>query len=678
MPLLVARDGGTVSANHAALRLFGVGDLAALQDRERAQLHMPPHDVQRVRALLDALARGADDAATTSCRILRPDGSHRTVEWTTIHAEFDDGPAWVHAIADITDLVSTRDQLAASEARHRNIIDALAAGVVVVDTEGRCTAWNPAAVAILRLQSPDLLLHAPASALTLLDEDGTPIGEDRHPVWRALRGANVQRELFGVAFRHYTHHLRISAQPLLTQGADAPIGAVLTFTDVTRERRAAAALARSERRLRELADMSPVAIFECDAHGRQVWANPKWEELAGITAGEGQDDGWTEAIHPDDLEHVHRSWAAAQATESEFSMEMRYFGPHSDRVVSAHVRARPIHRRDGSLRGWLGTATDLTEEHHLRHELAESEARFRALSEQSPDVIIRVRLRPHSYEYVSPAITTLTGWLTPDLLYRHPEALEEAVHPEDRERLAAAMGATHDEPDAGRFRIVRADGKVRHVEPRTVVLTDEHGTPTHLEATIRDVTDSVLAQEYLEALAHRDALTGLLNRRALSLCLERRFEDDQPTALLFCDLDGFKQVNDLLGHDAGDQVLVTVARRLEQSVRAEDLVARYAGDEFVVVCQPQLARIVAERLLATFDAPIELDGGRYAHVGVSIGIAQRDPSPATRTSPETLLRRADEAMYRAKRAGASHIEEAPDDTGTGPPQALPGEVTPVS
>lgn len=207
--------------------------------------------------------------------------------------------------------------------------------------------------------------------------------------------------------------------------------------------------------------------------------------------------------------------------------------------------------------------------------------------------------------------------------------------------------------------------RVRWLSVTVAPQENDMGEPMGWLATLQDLTHEVAVQQQLEAtqeqllhLATHDPLTGLPNRRLLSeqltRALARMGRDRQGVALLFCDLDGFKPVNDAQGHDIGDQVLAVMAERLTEASRGNDLAVRLGGDEFVILVEgftsPDELEVIARRLIARAHEPIalpEAEDGDPVQVGVSIGIAVAGPAD----TPDSLLSRADDLMYRAKADG---------------------------
>jgi diguanylate cyclase (GGDEF)-like protein/PAS domain S-box-containing protein len=232
------------------------------------------------------------------------------------------------------------------------------------------------------------------------------------------------------------------------------------------------------------------------------------------------------------------------------------------------------------------------------------------------------------------------------------------VHPDDRDQLRAALDA-HLYGDAAHFeheyRALHADGHTRWVLCRGIAVRDR-GAPVRMAGSQTDVTEWRHVQDTLAAAARHDHLTGLPNRRLFSELLQRSMAQNVRVAapryaVLFIDLDGFKLVNDSLGHLVGDQFLVAIATRLKAHLRPGDALARLGGDEFAVLIDdfgsPDEVRLVADRLQEALVEPIKLDG-RELYASASMGIVLGGAQCRT---VDDLLRDADIAMYRAKAAG---------------------------
>ncbi|TXN43377.1 diguanylate cyclase [Methylobacterium sp. WL7] len=231
------------------------------------------------------------------------------------------------------------------------------------------------------------------------------------------------------------------------------------------------------------------------------------------------------------------------------------------------------------------------------------------------------------------------------------------VHPDDADRTLTALGraiATRGTFET-EFRIVRANGETRWVSGTGRVELDDRGEPEWVVGLTFDITDRKRAEQQIAHLAHHDPLTGLANRTRFreqflrEIALVRR--GGPGCALLCLDLDGFKAVNDTLGHAAGDALLRILADRMRAVVRIEDTLARLGGDEFVVIQtglhQPADAAILAERLTRTIGTPCRIDGSDVS-VGVSIGVAL---IPADGIEPDAIYQSADRALYQAKAQG---------------------------
>ncbi|MET9677200.1 EAL domain-containing protein [Streptomyces sp. NPDC006482] len=319
----------------------------------------------------------------------------------------------------------------------------------------------------------------------------------------------------------------------------------------------------------------------------------------------------------------------------------------------------------------------------LTHELAHKENHFRSLVQGSSDVIM-IAAPTGILRYVSPAAAGVYGRDAEELIGSelasliHPEDLGAVVH-EVRRFLAASPAEEPTTRIECRFRsghggTSRSGGTSR---PEAGGEAESGGDWLNVESTVnrhqgglifnsRDVTERVRLQAQLQHNAEHDPLTDLPNRalftRRVRQALGGRRASDPGTAVLFIDLDGFKGVNDRLGHQAGDELLVQAARRLQESVRAGDTAARLGGDEFAALIlgdggRDQAAREcqvqeIADRLRLTLSQPYRVDGGNEVRVAASIGVAFAEPG----IEAGDLLRNADLAMYRAKAAGKDRVE----------------------
>ena len=234
------------------------------------------------------------------------------------------------------------------------------------------------------------------------------------------------------------------------------------------------------------------------------------------------------------------------------------------------------------------------------------------------------------------------------------EVFLDTVHPEDREEVDSAWrAALAGRPFRVEHRVLREAGSIRWVESRGTVQRGPDGRPVKAFGTVYDITERRQASERIQRLAFQDTLTGLPNRTLaldrLQQALVQAERDQHGLALLYVDLDHFKEINDTQGHLIGDQVLAEVAARLSAVVRQRDTLARLGGDEFVLLGPSDAATAsqVAERLLEAVEQPVLVNGVRFT-VGMSIGIALY---PEDGRTAEDLLKHADTAMYRAKAAG---------------------------
>jgi diguanylate cyclase (GGDEF)-like protein/PAS domain S-box-containing protein len=434
-------------------------------------------------------------------------------------------------------------------------------------------------------------------------------------------------------------------------------GAIYTFTDASERLAAERELRNSEAMYRSLVETSNDLIWSIDAAGRWTYLNPAAaERIYGCPAAELIGREYREQIAQEVRERDLAVFRRILAGESVFNYETRHLrrdGAHVDLAFNAI----PLRDPAGAITGATGTAHDISEQKRAAAALHEGVERLR-LGAEAADL--------HYWEWDSASDTMFLGH-TPAQSPGAPGGMRikwsdylNRVHPEDRERFVAAARAALEwgEPLAAEFRIEGEDGQQRWFAARGKALADGSGQMRRVIGVSQDITERKSKEEEARFLAYHDTLTGLPNRRLLDDRLRQALfaaqRRDARVAVMMVDLDRFKQVNDALGHRAGDSVLREVAHRLTGCVRKADTLARHGGDEFVVVFSDlQLesdCQVVAEKILRALEAPFRVDGQEFT-IGASIGISL---FPADATDGEALLRNADVAMYRAKQLGANN------------------------
>lgn len=301
---------------------------------------------------------------------------------------------------------------------------------------------------------------------------------------------------------------------------------------------------------------------------------------------------------------------------------------------------------------------------HNNSLLHAAETRYRLLIEQVPAVTyVQHRTastrQPGEFRYISPQIESILGYSPEEWVATYAEHAD-LIHPEDREQVIAEVLRTDATCDPYRveYRRRAKDGRYVWIRDEAVLVPDDDGETLVWQGLLFDISDLKEAERRIRFQAHHDALTGLPNRsrflESLNLALRRAEARKDSVAILFLDLDNFKDVNDSFGHEAGDRLLIAVAERLAEQSAPREIAARLGGDEFTVLLDTvpapnaeAAAAAAAERFLEPLRAPFAI-AGQEVFVRASIGVAVASPGV---DGPEDLLRQADVALYTAKRQG---------------------------
>jgi diguanylate cyclase (GGDEF)-like protein/PAS domain S-box-containing protein len=423
------------------------------------------------------------------------------------------------------------------------------------------------------------------------------------------------------------------------------------------------ALKRQTAILQSILNSMGDGVVVVDINGELMHHNPAAQHILGSRLADmlpGQSSRAPAFRKPDQLTtYQPHELPLAQAIQGYDTDGMELFvAPKHDALGQwLSVTARPLQESQSGLMGAVGVVRDISAAKHAELALRESEERYALAARGANDGLWEWDLRSNQAHF-SPRWKAMLGYAEEEIGTALAEWIDR-VHPDDRERLEARLAAHHRRLISHfehEYRIRHKDGSYRWMLCRGLAVWNETGRAMRMAGSQTDVTDRRQFEQQLIHDALHDVLTGLPNRALfvdrLSHALSRmRRNPSYHFAVLFLDLDRFKLINDGLGHAIGDELLITIARRLEQCLRPGDTAARLGGDEFTVllddVHDERIVREIADRAQQALSAPIQL-GDQEVFTTASIGILL---SSADYESAADMIRDADTAMYRAKLAG---------------------------
>lgn len=435
---------------------------------------------------------------------------------------------------------------------------------------------------------------------------------------------------------------------------------------------------------RRALEASNLGAWSLDVPNGEFFYCSTWRRMRGIAEGEQVDlnlDIWIESVHPADRDRVLAAIEAQNSGTLAFSI-LEYRERHRDgNWIWIESRSSVLERDpSGGATRVVGTDADITD---------------RKAAEQAADILARkLRLSIEVAEIGMFEADLENGEVRRDARLLAMYGLDagtpeldssgtlqrERLHPDDYDASMKRIreGIENGQPFENEFRIITPQGEVRHLRSRSAPYSDNEGRRKLLGVNWDVTTDKTVheklrravadaearsdaletARETIRQLAIKDELTGLLNRRGLNEQMamwadgKKRF-----TAILHIDLDEFKGINDRLGHQAGDRVLQVAAERLQAISRPQDVLARWGGDEFVLLAgelrTPHDITSLARSVVIAFEEPVVL-GQASATAGASVGVAWAD----AKASPDRILATADAALYRAKALGRRRVEFA--------------------
>ncbi len=642
-PIVVTElaSGVLLYANHRAEGLFG-GNISQHKGQMTSDFFLDPalNLEQRTKGL-QALQEGAE--------IYEYEAQLRSLDGYTFWAilslaliDFDGQSSLMTSISDITTHKLAAETLQQSALRYRNMIEAAPFPVVVADIEtGTVLYCNERAANLFNVDKD--------AAIGLSTRDAYVDPGMREIV---LTSISEGRTLLDHEVRLQDWHGRqfwalISVSRIEFDGKPALLTSI---NDITDRKLASLAVQDNERKLNSILDNLTSYIYLKDTEGRYVYVNRMvcelWNKSLDEVVGRTDEDFFdreTVAKIRDTDRRVLVQGESVRLEESNLNLV-------DGRCTTYWSIKLPLRDQENRIYGLVGISTDITERKEVEEKLQLS---ARVFSEAHEGILITDA--EGLIIDVNPTFSEITGYSREEAIGQKPNMLKSGKQGND---FYSAMWLDLDKQGfwQGELWNRRKDGSLYAELLSISALRDNQGQIRHYIALFSDITQSKHQQQRLELLAHYDSLTHLPNRmlfsdrfnQAIARC---KREPSNMLAVCYLDLDGFKQVNDTLGHDAGDTLLVQVAERIKSMLREEDTVSRLGGDEFAMLlgdirsidqCQQAMDRIhhaIAQPYLL---------GNESVVIGASSGVALY---PQDNSDPDTLLRHADQAMYQAKLAG---------------------------
>lgn len=551
-------------------------------------------------------------------------------------------------------LKTTLNALDKAEQHERLILASTAEGIYGMNLEGECTFANTACLKMLGYESQEELVGYPMhERMHHHFEDLTYYPESDCPIYRdCLSGRTVHcdSEVFwrkdGSSFRVEYH-----AHPIVEN--DEIIGAVVTFHDISERIRMEEAEKEALRMLQTILDRAPALISTKDLDGNVTFANRYFEILdaRGPDAFQGKN---IYDLFPEEVaDELWKNDLVAQKADE--GVELEEVVKHSDGTEHTYLTIKfPLKTKEGELFGTCAISTDITERN-------QREKMIRLLSqalEQTP-LSVFITDKDGVIQYVNPHYVEVSGYSAQQLIGQKPSfnqsgATNRQVYQDLWDTILSGQTWT------GEILNKRASGATYWENVIISPLEDDKGQLQNFICIKEDISHRKRYESQILHQAHYDPLTDLPNRMLASDRLNQAIKaaerHQKKVAVIFVDLDNFKKINDSLGHEAGDQLLIEATKRLQKCVRAEDTLARQGGDEFLIVLADMESSDEVERVALgiseQFSKPFTLSG-ITSLVTASMGVALY---PDDGRDSAMLIRNADAAMYRAKDEGRNNFQ----------------------
>ena len=652
---------------------YTFGELTHRYSEFETRIH--PQDKERLLCARNAYLNGSSERYEVDLRLRCKDGCWKWIQANGMIVSRDGHGKPLRMIGTHTDITERKQteaalhdlnlQLTEKTRLLQTTLDSIDQGIFMIDADQRITTFNPRVCDMLGLPLDLLQRRATIQELTQFQLERGDFGQNGKLVDANARSyvtSGAKTNGIGVVPTHYLREtptgrtLEVVTQSLPTGGM------VRTFSDVSDYVQADSARKRLNQLLDITQSMARVGGLEYDvANDRMVWTDGTYRILE-TTPQEFTPTTYASTLHfytPESLAQINAVYSDVKNPAQAHDIEME--------MVTAKGRRIWVHTigsaswENGRLTKRIGVVQDISERKQAQALTRENEQRWKLALESAGDGVWDWNVQTGE-EFFSRNLLAMYGF-SEDEIGDGELQFDDHTHPDDLAQLKKDRQAHFDglaPTYSNEHRVRCKDGNWKWVLSRGMLISrDAEGKPLRMIGTHTDITSRKQAEAQIWQQAHFDPLTELPNRRMLRERLVQEIKhsrrDQQQFALLFIDLDHFKEVNDTLGHDRGDMLLIEAARRLRECVRECDTVARMGGDEFTVILTqlPDAASLepVLQKLLQAMQRVFQLDD-EQVFVSASIGITMY---PIDGTEVEDLFKSADQALYVAKGAGRNRF-----------------------
>jgi len=586
--------------------------------------------------------------------IITKNGKERIIAWhnTVIKNEKNQIVASLSSGADITERIHVQDALKESEEKFRTVTQISPVGIFRTNTKGDCLYVNDRWCEITGLSAKQAKGRGWMNSIHPQDKD---------KILNIFYHTDKRDTCFKLEYRilHHNGSMRwVIGQGTAEKNLKGQIsGFVGTITDITDRKEAEEALKESEEKFRAISQAASDAVVLIDNSGTTIFCNKATEDMLGYSKDEliGKEFHLFAALKKDYREykkHISRFGKTGQGAAINKTIEL-VAKKKNGKVFPVELSVSAVNLKSN----WhaIGIIRDITERKLAEETLEKSREFYLTLFDEFPVLVWRSGI-DLKLDYFNKTWIAFTGR---SIEQEIDEGWTKGVHPDDLKQVMKTYIKAFEtrKPFTTEYRLRRFDGEYRWVINYGQPFRDLDGNFGGYIGTCYDITERRKHEEQLAHMAAHDPLTGLPNRRLLEETLKRAVAHARrgtPSVLLFLDIDNFKLINDTLGHNAGDQALVTLSQLFLKNLRTEDLLARIGGDEFAVLLEQtdvDRAQVVAERIRRTIKQSTIIIGEQKFKLGVSIGLISIDGQ----LDPWESMANADEAMYRAKEEGRNRV-----------------------